>query len=412
MMLILSFLIWRLISTQTHKIESLAEYKQVPLKSFFLGKPHFFKMDEKDASVTTAECQYGYYPSIDIEDKEFETKLVGNYKRDGLAVITGVFTSSDCIQLIDSMLEYIEKLNTGVKRDEIKKTWLDFNLPPQTRPGLFQALLSNMPAVWTIRGHEKVRKIFTTLYSSLRNKTVTDLMVSGDAINLRPNGIDSPFVQGMDWAHLDQTTRNDTFKCIQGQAVLSNTTAGFRASPGSHQIYQEILDLCGHLPTDTSQWCKLRQEHYPAVRELIESLPGGKFQIPILAPRGSFIVWSSTTLHSAKLTDRVEIPTPEDPYNGWRAVIYVSMQPKTEWNDAQRMIRLRAFEENRTTNHCGWNLFEKKPGGAHLYKSSRHPMIEAMLRDPTLVYKQTKSKPILTAAQQVLIGWRPSPFSK
>ena len=45
-----------------------------------------------------------------------------------------------------------------------------------------------------------------------------------------------------DWANIDQTDDLDNpYKCIQGQMVLSNTSAGFKASPKSHLLFKEFL---------------------------------------------------------------------------------------------------------------------------------------------------------------------------
>ena len=128
---------------------------------------------------------------------------------------------------------------------------------------------------------------------------MNEFIVSNDGINFRPNGLDEYKLQE-DWAHVDQTEKNDLFKCIQGQAVLSNTTASFVASPGSYKVYNDIMDHYG-IEKQDKHFLKFQAgEQVEYVKKLVEK-NGGQWQLPILAPAGSFILWSSTTVHSGRL---------------------------------------------------------------------------------------------------------------
>jgi len=341
------------------------------------------------------------YPSISITDRQFAKKLIKQFKSDGMAVITDVFTKSACDKYMNRIINNFVKLETGIDKNNIGETWIPHNLPPQTRPGLFQALVSNFPAVWSIRSHPNVRAIFEILYSNLRGSPQTDFIVSGDGINIRP-GFIGPYTKPntIDWAHLDQTIPNDIYKCIQGQAVLTNTTASFVASPKSHLVFDRILKK---LKIDTkTNWLKFTPEQIGLVKKLVLDI-GGQWQIPILAPAGSFVVWASTTIHSAKLQDQSIKPTSTDKYRGWRGVVYVSYRPKNEFTNAQLLKRINAFEQNRTTNHWSTHLFGKRPGGRYLYTEKRHPQIEAMLDDPLVVYEKIGTVN-LTDEQNSLIG--------
>jgi len=111
-----------------------------------------------------------YYRSLSITDKDFDRKLVEMYKEDGLAVITDVFSEAECQASVDEILEYFEKLGTGIDRNRLKETWTNYNLPPQTRAGLFQALVSNIPAVWNLRSRS---------FSSVRKTTSSTLAPTG-----------------------------------------------------------------------------------------------------------------------------------------------------------------------------------------------------------------------------------------
>lgn len=132
------------------------------------------------------------YVTISYDDLDFESKLVESFKEYGVVVISNVMTKEECDNYVDSIVTNIENVGVNINRNNCKDTWLDENLPPQTRPGLFQACLANIEPVWKIRSDERMLKIFSTLYSNLRAKqysNYSDFIVSGDAINVRPNGI-------------------------------------------------------------------------------------------------------------------------------------------------------------------------------------------------------------------------------
>jgi hypothetical protein len=80
------------------------------------------------------------------------------------------------------------------------------------------------------------------LYSNLRGYEIDDFVTSLDGLNFKPP-IEPFHVDDdkNDWAHVDQTFKG-IHDCIQGQVVLSDTSAGFRASSRSHLLHDNILD--------------------------------------------------------------------------------------------------------------------------------------------------------------------------
>jgi len=341
------------------------------------------------------------YQSISINDPEFKQKLIHEYTTNGLAVINDVLLDQECDIAMTNIIDDFVKLGSGIDKDNIENTWTTFNLPPQTRPGLFQAMMSNLQQVWDIRSNEKIKNIFEILYSHLRNKEVKDFIVSGDGINVKPGNV-KPFKtkQSTDWAHVDQTIKGDIYKCIQGQAVLTNTSASFVASPKSHLIFDDIITTLNH--NSTSNWLKFSEQEIKTIKPMILK-KGGQFQIPILSKKGSFIVWSSTLIHSAKLQDQIEYPSTEDIYNGWRGIVYVCYRPKEEFSSKDLQTRITVYETNRTTNHWSTKVFNKKPGSRYLYIEKKHAEIEMMMLEPKLVYDKI-SKPVLNDDQLKLLG--------
>lgn len=342
------------------------------------------------------------YKSISINDTNFCEKLIKTFKEDGVCVINDVLTNDECEQYMNSIAQDFIKLDSGINNNNIIE-WNAFNLPPQTRSGLFQALVSNLDAVWKIRSHNNIRKIFEILYSDLRKKQVKDFIVSGDGINIKPNNSHIMKTGDKDWAHIDQTDRSDIFKCIQGQCVLTNTTASFVASPKSHLLYLDILNKFNVNPNDQSNWLKFDDQQIEIVKKMMNDNKW-EYQIPILAKRGSFIIWTSSLIHSARIQTKIEKKNPDDKFLGWRGVIYVCYRPINELSVQEIKKRQKAFEENRTTNHWGTKIFSKKPGSRWLYTEKKHPKIEEYIKDPKLVY-QKLGKPILNNDQLKLLGY-------
>ena len=342
------------------------------------------------------------YPAISIDDAKFAKKLSKSFMENGLAVISNVFTPKECDDYMDNIVNDFVKLGSGIDKDNIADTWTTYNLPPQTRPGLYQALMSNTETVWSIRTHHNVRKIFTTLYSDLCDEKMDEFIVSSDGINIKP-GFVAPFAKKntKDWAHVDQTVPDDIYRCIQGQAVLTNTTASFVASPKSHLIFDKMLTKIEH--DAKSNWLKFSDDNIEIVKAMVEKI-GGTWQIPILAQKGSFIVWASSVIHSARLQSDSVSSTKKDRYYGWRGVVYVCYRPLREFSAGEIKKRKKVFEENRVTNHWSTKMFGKKPGSRFGYTDPRHPEIEKMINDPTFVYKKL-GKPNLSNEQLALLGY-------
>ncbi|AYV76215.1 MAG: hypothetical protein Terrestrivirus5_37 [Terrestrivirus sp.] len=340
--------------------------------------------------------------TIKYGENNFEQNLVDLFREFGVVVITDVMSKNLCDEKVSEVITNFELIGT-VKHFN-KNNWVDEDLPPQTRPGLFQALVSNLKPVWEIRSNDNIGNIFEILYSNLRNKNYTsnDFIVSGDGINVRPNGIEDYAKVQSDWPHCDQTKRNNPYLCIQGQMVLTNTSASFVASPKSHKIFDQIMDYYKR-EDGPSNWLRINDGSVNDIKKMVENI-GGNWQIPIVAPAGSFIVWSSTTVHSARKAIQEELKDKNDPWKGWRCVIYVCYRPKEEFTQEELYIRQKAFFENRVTNHWGNHIFDKKPGAKMNYKNARHQLIDKYIENPEKMYDIPDFRVDLNDKQRKLIN--------
>jgi len=275
----------------------------------------------------------------------------------------------ECDTYMDEIVTCLEKLGSGIDRKDLS-TWNDDTLPPNLRPGLFHSLVAHLPPVWALRGDLRVRSIYATLYSYFREKKVDDFVVSYDGINVRPGTIGPYHEEKGDWAHLDQTVRGKPFLCIQGQAVLTNTTACLRATPKSYKVFEDVMDLHNIKRDNYKNWLMIDKRHIPTIKKLLckkdkfKKKKSGEefFQIPILSPAGSFIVWSSSTIHSARLPLEALEPTTEDRWRGWRGVVYISYRPREEFTKEELKQHSTLVEENRMTNHWSTKVFPLEAG--------------------------------------------------
>ena len=305
----------------------------------------------------------------------------------GVAVITEVFTDEYCNELMTNTINAMKIISPELQTDTIsglKRTWVDQNLMPQTRAGLFQRGYSFLS--WPVRSDPKVIGLFHDAYSRLRGHPVTETVTSLDGINIRPPIAPFTGANDPDWAHLDQTESTNKFECIQGQAVLTNTTAGFRCSPKSHLVFNEIL--AAHNKTGLrGNWFKFSPSMYRSMEKKVKDA-GGEWQVPIIAPRGSIIFWLSSTVHSAKLADRSSALTAiksEDPWDQWRGVFYVCHRPKAEATSRHLADLSTAYFQNRTTNHWGTKIFPNKPGG-RFNEMEFSPQIRTYISNPQTIY--------------------------
>ena len=310
--------------------------------------------------------------TVSINSKHFANKLYKKIKRYGVVIIENVFTEDECNNYTTDILTCFDALKSDLDIKDLS-TWKDENLPPQTRPGMFQSLVGNLPPVWKIRTHNNVQKIFETVYSKLRGKNITNFIVSSDGINIKPVN-KSPFHTNKtkDWPHIDQTY-GDAYKCIQGQAVFTNTTACFRASIKSHLIFDKILETLKI--NNKSNWLKLNENDFNIVKNIVTNKKI-YWQEPIYAKKGSFIIWTSSTIHSAQYAIKNEIINNKDKYNGWRSVVYVCYRPREEFTVNEIKKRQNIYYNNRMSNHWSTKIFAKQPNAMYINISSFHPNIQ------------------------------------
>ena len=253
----------------------------------------------------------------------------------GVVVLLNYFSKDQAETWKSDLIKWLGDLSPALNVKDTT-TWCPKNMPYGPRPGMMQSLVSHAPTVFEIR--EAMYPLFKDLWDTEK------LYCSLDGASVHPPIYETK--RAKDWPHIDQT-RTDV-KCIQGQVVLSESTATFRCTPKSHLKHQEIIELCAK-EGDTSNWCKFNQLQLKVIQPMFD-----KWQLPIYSPPGSVILWYSNTIHSAARNQKKD--------KGWRAVVYVSMRPTEQYTTQNKSTLRKAAISGRTTNHWGSNTFPKRPG--------------------------------------------------
>lgn len=304
--------------------------------------------------------------TIKFEDTpKFFEDLYDLFREYGVVIIEDVIDNPD-LRFENILKDFTEAFGSD---------WKTANLPPQTRPGMFQVLATHIPEMWNIRTNDNIAKIFKELYSRIRGHQVTDFVCSMDGLNLKPSSIGPICTEkSNDWMHLDQVSDENPLKCIQGQVPLTDTDACFVCTPKSHLAFPEIRSKIYDCKDGKLNWYKFPQESYSEIQAITSKYYSG-FQIPIIAKKGSFIIWASSVLHSARLS------TVRD--DSYRCVVYVCYRPRDEFNKAALKKHLEYFNTGRSTTHWSDKVFPKNPTSKYMGDSKYSDHIFKMIKDPT-----------------------------
>lgn len=303
---------------------------------------------------------------------EGNLKIIKNILREhGVVVINNFYTNKQCKKFIESYVADVEPYLRDI---------------PTVKAGQYKDIICHHPKLWEIRRDEKLMNTFRYMYvdeRELDDPEIGDieLLSSLDGVNIK-SPYQAPFWDpstGRDWAHLDQTNGN-LFDCIQGQIVFNESTGGFVCSPKSHLVYHQIQDIMGVSKTDTSNWCKIShnasKEQEQQIIKLVQDA-GGFWQQLFCVPKGSVILWLSTTVHAAKTTDLPRrIPKNIKPgnYDGYRIVMYVSYRLKHDFTYEEQKRRHAAMRQNKSMNHWSKVVWESP--------KSNNPKIRELLENP------------------------------
>lgn len=316
----------------------------------------------------------------------------------GCVRVDGVYSPEQCKSARDGIVAFMEGLGTGYTHSEERANWEASRdiLPPQTRDGMMQALVSCIPEVCELHKSKAYRSIFQAAYGTHK------LIASADGINWAPPMQEPPAKR---WDHLDQSTPG-VFNDIQGVINLNETDAGTVVWPKSHLFFEDLLQEFEIDAKDKSNWIMIAKDptKLQIAQQRVRETPGAAEAVTIPSVEGSVTLWLSSCIHAACA-----------PTTAWRYAHYLSFRPAEEPTggfgleiDAKAIKRrAKVFRSKRHTNHWATKMMPKKPGFWRTYLNKPYdPLIMEYLDDPTKVpgTLQTPSK-----TQRRLYGLEPYP---
>ena len=104
------------------------------------------------------------------------------------------------------------------------------------------------------------------------------------------------------------------------------------------------------------------------------------------------ILWLGSTIHSALSVSQPMQPTTENPWAGWRGVVYVCMRPRKEFTNEQIAELDRCLEQNLGTNH--WATRVVQPNQRFDRELDKYStIIQRYIQDPRLMYDVLEYSP-------------------
>ena len=299
----------------------------------------------------------------------------------GYAIIPGVLTENECQTLETGFWDYWEHLTGGRLHRERPDTWKTvYDYYPNHGMLCQHFSIGHMPEIWNVRSHERVKRVYETIWGT------KDLTVSFDGAS---SGF-APEITGRGWhrnhwLHLDQSPHRNGFECVQGWVTACDTGPGdgtLTLLEGSHKLHGAFAKRFG-LHGDKkyrSDWLKLESEHLDWYKAQ------GCQQINVECPKGSMVLWESRTVHAG----RSAVKGRANRRN--RFVAYISMMPANLLTPRERLKKQRACLEGRMTSHWAASrvkLFAKHP------RTYGKPLPEVPAFEP----------PLFTEEQARLAGW-------
>lgn len=287
-------------------------------------------------------------------------------KKDGYAVIRGVFTKEECGSLVDRMWQHWSDASNGkLRREASFKSMKAMELPPHQH-GIIQSYRSGyFETVREIRTDPRIILVYATLYAT------GHLTGSIDRVNWKFPG--RPYRSVDAWPHADQDAGRTGAITYQSYITLlpcSKNSPGNRFYSGSNNLFDTHFayrrdDEQARKKNGKNDWLRLSEK---------EAKNLGK-QCPLVKPEceaGDLVIWDSRTVHS---------PTDGSDFRDGRFVVYTCYNKL--WEKARdeefKAAKRAVFNNRRASSHSPLpiQLFPPKP---RIYdNNNKNPYIEIPL---------------------------------
>lgn len=278
----------------------------------------------------------------DFDNPEYVRNILLEW---GVLVVKSALSPTFADQLAETSVEEMIQLCPDLSRTDYE-TWQTSNTPDGPRWGMYQQNVGHFHTAYELR--ITMYRYYCVLYGC------DNLISSLDGASIFPPKKVSKI---KDWAHIDSTEplnfENYSNLIIQGQVVLTNTSAAFKCTPKSHLYHKMIMDYYS-IKSD-KQWHKFDENQVNEIKNHLHS-QGLDWQVPIIVNKGDLIFWLPQTIHSAQRQTNIDQNLYRNivygsEFNNWRIVYYIAMIPRNMLTDKQLNNARKAVTEGRLTNH-------------------------------------------------------------
>ena len=341
--------------------------------------------------------QKNSYSRITIDAKDIDIdNLKQIMEKYGVCIIENYFENPD--QYVDDIFDWFTSISSTLTEDP--ESWSIYNTPsgPNSRFGMYKSLVGHCPTVYKLR--EEVYPLYTLLHNEEK------LITSIDGMSFYPP-TQTYMKKTKDWPHIDQFKTSDEI-CYQSQCVLTDTNASFVCTPGSHKLFDHIKanyeSKMDWLSFDKQKIDELKQMLSEYAKEEYDELLYN-WQIPIVAPKGSLILWYSNTIHSSR--PQTEFDFSEkitgSRFEGWRCVVYVCQRKKENFTKRNLTTIKRCVTEGRMTNHWGKNMNPKYEN--FFNRDTKSDEMLNLLDDPSKIITPIENMSELTLKLTGIVEW-------
>ncbi len=288
-------------------------------------------------------------PECYIDFKDIGNKNIKDIvEKHGYAVITNVIEQNKADNYIGEMWSWLENLSdasgtkSGIDRND-SNSWVTYekamvngsstyNWPKNSYGIISNYGISHTNFVWKARCEPNIRNIFENIWDT------SELISSFDgACIMLPPSI-SKTTNTQSWFHFDQSPKSSEFSCVQGFLNLENSTEQdgcLMVYPRSNHYHKKFFEE-KNLSFE-SDWYSFNDVNKGNEWMVSQGLS----PIKVTAPKGSFVLWDSRTVHCSCL------PTS----NNIRYCIYVCMLPTYYASRKQLQEKNDIFAKRLGTSH-------------------------------------------------------------
>lgn len=290
------------------------------------------------------------YQNYDTSIENIKTQL----QKNGVVVIPNILNTQEVRNTQEGMWDMLEhvtqKWATPIQKNNPSSWKGIYQLFPLHSMLIQNFGLSHSQYIWDVRQNEQIATVFAKLWNCQKEELLTSF--DGLSIHFPPETTGRGWYRDNGWLHVDQSYTRNGFECVQGFISawdIEEKDASFTFLEKSHLYHSDFKDAFG--VTNKTDWYKLNaaEMKFYAGKNCIQKA--------VKCSAGSLVLWDSRLVH-AGIEPQKGRKTPK-----MRHVIYVCQTPKHKCTRTILKKRIKAFEEQRTTNH--WphktKLFPKTP---------------------------------------------------